>query len=80
MAKVRVVLHHVPNDRTVSDGDHGLRDIFGIITQPEPESAAEQHDLHSAILSLLEAASRRTLKRQAWSNTGAGPEKRPFFK
>ena len=48
--EVRVVAHHVPEDRPVSDGHHGFGDVLGVLAQPHPETTAEQHDLHRSPL------------------------------
>src|SRR5262249_42381141 len=41
-----VVLHHVPQDRLMSDRHHGLRNAFRIFANSGPEPTAEQDDLH----------------------------------
>ena len=50
VAVVGVVAHHVPQDRPVPDPGHGLGQDVGRAGEPEPLAAAEQDDLHGAIL------------------------------
>ena len=51
--EVRVVLHDVPQDRLLPDRDHRLRDALGGFAHPQPEPAAEQHDLHQDLSTSL---------------------------
>ena len=44
--EVRVVLHHVPEDRPVADRDHRLGHHVGCLAHPQPLAAAEDDDLH----------------------------------
>ena len=44
--KCGVVLHDVPEDRTVADLDHRLGTHGGLLGDPAAEPAREQHDLH----------------------------------
>src|SRR6267378_3477292 len=46
VAEMRVVSHHVPEDRPVADGDQGLRDGLGIIPESHAEAATEKNDFH----------------------------------
>src|SRR4051794_14733442 len=46
MPKMRVVFHHMPQHRTVTDRNHRLRNTFRVFAQPHAVAAAEQHDLH----------------------------------
>ena len=46
-AEVRVVLHHVPEDRPVADLDHRLGDDVGGLAHPEPLPTAEDDDFHT---------------------------------
>jgi hypothetical protein len=47
---MRVILHHVPENRPITDGHQRLRDVLGVFSQSHTESTAEQHDLHGEIL------------------------------
>src|SRR5580765_246837 len=46
MAEMRIILHHVPQDRSVADWHQGLRYILSVLPQPHAETAAEKHDFH----------------------------------
>ena len=46
VSEVRVVLHHVPQDGTVTDGHDRLRDMLVVVPEPCPQPTAEQNDLH----------------------------------
>src|SRR5712692_4256596 len=46
MTKVGVVLHYVPKDRPVTDRNHWLGNIVGIVPQPHSQAATEQNDFH----------------------------------
>src|SRR5215469_14399143 len=48
---MRVVLHDVPQDRTVAERHKRFRDLLGIIAQARTEPAAEQNDFHPCSLS-----------------------------
>ena len=50
VAVVGVVAHHVPQDRPVPDPGHRLGQDVGGAGEPQPLTAAEQDDLHSASL------------------------------
>ena len=45
---VRVVLHDVPEDRSVADLDHRLGPDLGLLREPAADAAGEYHDLHGA--------------------------------
>ena len=44
-----VIAHEMPEDRLAADRDHGLRNVFGVVADPRPESSAEQDCLHEQI-------------------------------
>src|SRR5260370_41411729 len=46
VAEVRVILHDVPQNRPVTNGNHGLGDIISILPQAHSESAAKDNDFH----------------------------------
>ena len=46
MTEVGVVLHHMPQNRPVADGDHGLGHVVTGLTDPHTETATKKHDLH----------------------------------
>jgi hypothetical protein len=45
-AEVRVVLHDVPQDGLVADLDHRLGPHVGLLGEPRPEAARQNHRLH----------------------------------
>ena len=47
MAVVRVVAHHVPEDRPVADGHHRLGHGLRVLAQPHAQAAAEDDDLQA---------------------------------
>src|SRR6266436_7926093 len=46
VAEMRVILHDVPQNRPVANGNHGLGDIISILPQAHSESAAKDNDFH----------------------------------
>src|SRR5690606_7277468 len=40
------IFHQVPEDGAVADGNHGLGNVLGILSQAHAQTAAEQYDLH----------------------------------
>ena len=46
VAKVGVILHDVPHDRAIANGNHGLRNGFRVFPQPHTKAAAEKDYLH----------------------------------
>ena len=46
VAEMGVILHYVPQDGAVSDLHQRLGNVFREISQPRPQTAAEQHDFH----------------------------------
>ena len=49
MAVIAVILHNVPQDRLMSDRNHRLWNILGILPDPGSKPAAEQYNLHREI-------------------------------
>src|SRR3989454_4302965 len=47
--EVRIVPHHVPQDRAIADEHHRLRHALLAVPQPHPQPAAEQDDFHFRI-------------------------------
>ena len=48
MAVLAVVLHDVPQDRLVADGDHRLWNILRVVADARAKPTTEQHNLHDA--------------------------------
>src|SRR5258708_36533406 len=46
VAEMRVILHDVPQNRPVTNGNHGLGDIISILPQAHSESAAKDNNFH----------------------------------
>src|SRR5437867_1210643 len=46
VAEVRIVLHEMPDDRSVADVDHRLWHRFRVLPESRAKASAEQHDLH----------------------------------
>src|SRR5262249_60318514 len=49
MAEMSVVLHQVPENRAVPDGNHRLRHALGALAQPRSHTTAEQNNPHTRI-------------------------------
>ena len=62
--EVRVVAHHVPQDRPVADGHHRLGQRLRVLAQAQPEPAAEEDDLHRG--DLRASTSRRGMATTSW--------------
>src|SRR5260221_427650 len=41
------ISHYVQEDWTVTNRHHGLRNVIGIVAQPQTQTATEQHYFHS---------------------------------
>jgi hypothetical protein len=50
MSERGVIFHDVPEDRPVTDINHGFGDIFGIIPHPGAQAAAEKNYFHDYYL------------------------------
>ena len=74
VAEVRVVLHDMPKNRSVTDLHHRLRYVSRRLAQPGPEATAEQNNLHRflPLRSSRSSASRRT--RPALSRVSAASQ------
>ena len=70
--EVRVVLHQVPEDRTLADLDERLGDLVRVVPQAHPHAAAEQHDLHWDPSMSTTDVSRRGVSRTAAASVPAG--------
>src|SRR5262252_5803100 len=53
VAVMGVILHHVPEDRTGSDIDHGFRYVITVLPNPHSEATTKQYDFHSALSDLF---------------------------
>src|SRR5690606_18645986 len=49
--EVGVVLHEMPDDRAVTERDHRLGHVLGVVAEPHAQTPAEQDDLHRLPLS-----------------------------
>src|SRR5579859_7215368 len=47
VAIMRVILHQVPHNWGIPDGDQRLRNIFGVLPQPQTQTATENYNLHN---------------------------------
>src|SRR5215472_5097858 len=55
VAVLTVVVHQMPQDRAVADGDHRLGDTLGEIPDPGPKTSAEQYGLQINVPPLRES-------------------------
>jgi len=51
--EVRIILHYVPQDGPVADGNHGLGNRFRILAETHTQSSAKQYDFHRQLLRLI---------------------------
>src|SRR4029453_2170028 len=70
--EVRVVLHHVPQDGTISDGNHGFGNILRVLTDAHSQPPTKQNDFHCVRL-LTRAVARVTNRYRRSARTPRDP-------
>ena len=68
VTEVGVVAHDVPEDRTVADGHHRLGARVVADPHPEPESTAEEDDLHGSTSRVGRGKTSRAPQSRVWAS------------